>query len=98
MSSASKHITINRHLFCGNHQTPHPEFGEQFLGGNAMKLRRRQFLHLVADVVALPAVSLRAWAQAYPSRPVLILVGFAAGSAADIMMRLIGQWLTGRLS
>jgi tripartite-type tricarboxylate transporter receptor subunit TctC len=97
MSSAGKHITINRHLFCGNHQNPHPEFGEQFLGGNAMKLRRRQFLHLVAGVVALPAVSLSAWAQAYPSRPVRILVGFAAGNAADIMMRLIGQWLTERL-
>jgi tripartite-type tricarboxylate transporter receptor subunit TctC len=63
-----------------------------------MKLpHRRQFLHLVAGAAALPAVSRFAWAQAYPSRPVRIMVGFAAGGGADITARLIGQWLSERL-
>jgi len=62
-----------------------------------MKFRRRQFLHLAGAAVALPAVSRFAWAQAYPSRPVRVVVGLAAGSGADILARLIGQWLTERL-
>jgi tripartite-type tricarboxylate transporter receptor subunit TctC len=61
-----------------------------------MKLPRRQFLHLAAGAAALPAVS-RAWAQAYPSRPVHLLEGFGAGSAPDIVARLIGQALSERL-
>ena len=44
-----------------------------------MKLPRRQFLHLAAGAAALPAVSRLAWAQAYPTRPVRLIVGFAAG-------------------
>ena len=60
-------------------------------------LGRRTFLHLVAGAAALPAVSRFAWAQAYPSRPVRIIVGFAPGGATDIMARLIGQWLSERL-
>jgi len=62
-----------------------------------MKLPRRNFLHLAAGAAALPAVSRFARAQAYPSRPVRIVVGFTAGSASDIVARLVGQWLSERL-
>jgi tripartite-type tricarboxylate transporter receptor subunit TctC len=53
-----------------------------------MKLPRRNFLHLAAGAAALPTVSRVAWAQAYPTRPVRILVGYSAGSASDIVARL----------
>jgi tripartite-type tricarboxylate transporter receptor subunit TctC len=62
-----------------------------------MKLPRRKFLHLAAGAAALPAVSRIARAQAYPTRPVRIVVGFAAGGAFDIAARLMGQWLSDRL-
>ena len=62
-----------------------------------MKLPRRQFLHLAAGAAALPAVSRIAWAQAYPSRPVRMIVGSAAGGCNDILARLMGQWLSERL-
>jgi tripartite-type tricarboxylate transporter receptor subunit TctC len=63
-----------------------------------MKLpHRRQFLHLAAGAVALPAVSRIACAQAYPTRPVRLIVGFTPGSAPDIVARLMGQWLSERL-
>jgi hypothetical protein len=62
-----------------------------------MKIPRRQFLHLAAGVVWLPAVSRFAMAQTYPSRPVRIIVAAAAGGSTDITARLIGQWLTERL-
>jgi tripartite-type tricarboxylate transporter receptor subunit TctC len=63
-----------------------------------MKLpHRRQFLHLATVAVALPAVSSIATAQAYPSRPVRVIVGFPAGGAADIAARLVGQYLSERL-
>jgi hypothetical protein len=61
-----------------------------------VKLPRRQFLHLAAGAAALSAVSRIARAQAYPSRPVRIVAGFAAGGGADITGRLIGQWLSER--
>ena len=62
-----------------------------------MKLPRRTFLHLAVGAAALPAVAPIATAQAYPSRPVHLVVGFAAGGGYDIVARLIGQWLSERL-
>jgi tripartite-type tricarboxylate transporter receptor subunit TctC len=62
-----------------------------------MKLPRRNFLHLAAGAAGLPVVSRVARAQAYPSRPVRVIVGFTAGSASDIVARLMGQWLSERL-
>jgi tripartite-type tricarboxylate transporter receptor subunit TctC len=65
-----------------------------------MNLPRRQFLHLAAGAAgaaALPTLSPSALAQAYPTQPVRIIVGFAAGSGSDIMARLMAQWLGERL-
>jgi tripartite-type tricarboxylate transporter receptor subunit TctC len=62
-----------------------------------MKPARRQFLYLAASVSALPIISPIARAQTYPTRPVRIIVGFAAGGVSDILTRLMGQWLSDRL-
>ena len=62
-----------------------------------MKLLRRRFLHLAAGAIALPAMSCAAWAQAYPARPVRIIVPVPPGGALDIIARLMGQWLSERL-
>jgi tripartite-type tricarboxylate transporter receptor subunit TctC len=62
-----------------------------------MKHPRRKFLGLAAGAAALPTLSRIAWTQSYPSRPVHLIVGFAAGGPNDISARLIGQWLSQRL-
>jgi tripartite-type tricarboxylate transporter receptor subunit TctC len=62
-----------------------------------VKLLRRKFLHLAAGAATLPAISRIARAQAYPTRPVRVIVGFAPGQAIDIVTRIIGQWLSERL-
>jgi tripartite-type tricarboxylate transporter receptor subunit TctC len=62
-----------------------------------MKLPRRKFLYAAPGAVALPIISQMAVAQTYPTRPVRLIVGFEAGGAADILARLMGQWLSERL-
>jgi tripartite-type tricarboxylate transporter receptor subunit TctC len=62
-----------------------------------MKLLRRQFLYLTAGAAALPVITRVVRAQTYPTRPVHLIVGFPAGGPQDIVMRLIGQWLSERL-
>jgi tripartite-type tricarboxylate transporter receptor subunit TctC len=61
------------------------------------KLPRRQFLHLAAGAAALPVLPRIARAQAYPARPVRLIIGIAPGSGPDIIGRLFGQWLSDRL-
>jgi tripartite-type tricarboxylate transporter receptor subunit TctC len=62
-----------------------------------MKISRRAFVHLAAGSATLPVVLSGAFAQAYPSKPARILVGFPAGGATDIQARLAAEWLTERL-
>ncbi len=61
------------------------------------KVPRRKFLYLAMGAATLPAISRIAWSQTYPSRPVRIIVGFAAGGAPDTIGRLMAQWLSERL-
>jgi tripartite-type tricarboxylate transporter receptor subunit TctC len=63
----------------------------------ATQFPRRRFLHLAVGAAALPAVSRIASAQAYPARPVRIILGFPPGGMNDITARLMGQWLSERL-
>ena len=58
---------------------------------------RRKFLRLAAGAAALPAMSRIARAQVYPTRPLRLIVGFAAGGGSDIIARFMGQWLSDRL-
>jgi tripartite-type tricarboxylate transporter receptor subunit TctC len=62
-----------------------------------MNFSRHKFLHLAAGVVGLPAMFRLAWGQAYPTRPVRLMVGFPPGGAYDTVARPIGQWLSERL-
>src|SRR5262245_23242298 len=64
--------------------------------GTSMNPRRRHFLRLAAGAATLSVLPQSAWPQAYPSRPVRIIVGFAAGGPADVLARLISQWLSDR--
>jgi tripartite-type tricarboxylate transporter receptor subunit TctC len=64
---------------------------------NAMRFSRRRFMHLTAGSAVLSVLPRAALAQAYPVRPVRLIVGFPAGTSADILARLIGQWLSERL-
>src|SRR5262245_53863438 len=66
-------------------------------GGNGMRPHRRTFLRLMTSAAALPVVSRIASAQAYPARPVRLVVGFAAGGTQDVIARLMGRWLSERL-
>src|SRR5262249_49706419 len=65
-----------------------------FQGSNMMKLPRRNFLHLAAGASALPAVSRIVMAQAYPTRPVTIIVPFAAGGGSDVSARIAGEFMS----
>jgi tripartite-type tricarboxylate transporter receptor subunit TctC len=56
-----------------------------------MKLPRREFLHLAGGAAALPAASWNAWAQSYPSRPVIAIVPFTAGGPTDVLVRTLGE-------
>jgi tripartite-type tricarboxylate transporter receptor subunit TctC len=62
-----------------------------------MRLSRRNFLHLAAGALALPTLSRAAWAQAYPTRSVRMVIGYPPGGSADITARLTAQWLSERL-
>src|SRR5665647_261880 len=65
--------------------------------GGIMKFPRRQFIHLAAGAALLPVVSRTANAQAYPARPIRLIVGYTPGGSADLTARLMGQWLSERL-
>ena len=74
--------------------------GHSSISGEKERMRpaRRRFLRFAAGAAALPMTRSLSWAQAYPTRPVRIVVGYAAGGAQEILARLIGQALSERFS
>jgi hypothetical protein len=64
---------------------------------NAAELARRKFLHLAAGAAALPAISQSAEAQAYPTRPITVIVPFAAGTGVDVVCRMVVERMRGLL-
>jgi tripartite-type tricarboxylate transporter receptor subunit TctC len=94
MSSADGHPGFD--LLCGGGASA-SRAPPRFIEGDIMTLPRRRFLHLAAGATALPLLPRIARAQAYPARPVRIIVGVPAGGQIDISARLIGQWLSERL-
>src|SRR5260370_38156129 len=87
--------TILRPNSLNHRQRTTVRFAFRDLKETAMKLHRRGFFHFAAGAAALSTRF--AWAQTYPSRPVHVMVGYPPGGAADIISRLIGQWLSERL-
>ena len=59
-----------------------------------LKLPRRRFLHLAAGAAALPAISRVAWAQTYPTRPVTLIVPFAAAGPTDVAARIVSEHMS----
>src|SRR5260221_10393340 len=66
-------------------------------GDPAMKLARSPFPHWPLGPAALLTISRKTWAQAYPTRPVRLIVGFAPGGTPDLLARIVGEWLSERL-
>src|SRR4051795_5825937 len=62
-----------------------------------MKFPRRRFLQLAASAAVLPSLPTTASAQAYPTRPIRLIIGYTPGGSADLTARLMGQWLSERL-
>src|SRR5262245_22356175 len=79
---------LGKEITCSN---PSPRIKRR--GETGMKPSRRKFLRLVASTAALPAVSQIARAQAYPTRPVTMIVPFAPGGATDVVGRIVGEYL-----
>src|SRR5215470_10461367 len=91
-ASASRSARARTH-----NRAPWPDGRSFAKASDAMKLHRRQLLHLAAGAAALSALPWIAWAQSYPSRPVRVIVPFAPAGDTDLVARLMGPWLSERL-